>query len=91
MNSVTSDDVKKFILNHFTSTLEANGLSPNELNEDFDLLKAGVIDSFGVIEMISAVETHFGITVDFEAMDPDGLTILGPFSRYVADHAITNR
>ena len=34
------------------------------------------MDSLGIIEMISAVEQHFEITVDFEPMDPEELTLL---------------
>jgi acyl carrier protein len=52
--------------------------------DDFDLLTSGVIDSFGVIELITDVNERFGLDIDFEELDPEGLTVVGPFSRHVA-------
>jgi acyl carrier protein len=87
MTPVTANDVRHFLLDRLSATIVANGLNPADLGDDFDLLKAGVVDSLGVIEMISAVEQHFKIIVDFELMDPAELTLLGPFSCFVAKHA----
>ena len=88
MTHLKPNDVRSFLLDRFAPTIMANGLKSGDMGEDFDLLNAGVIDSLGAIEMISAVEQHFKITVDFEAMDPAELTVLGPFSRFVAENAI---
>jgi len=90
MTPVTANDVRLFLLDRFSVTIVANGFNPSNLGDDFDLLEAGVVDSLGVIEMISAVEQHFKITVDFEPLDPAELTVLGSFSRFVAGHATTN-
>ncbi len=88
MNSLTSDKVRIFLINHFADAISACGVSSTEIGDDFDLLKAGIIDSLGVIDMISVVENHFEISVDFERMDPAELTIIGPFSRFVAENAL---
>jgi acyl carrier protein len=64
--------------------LAAAGVPPSSVDDGFDLHGRGIIDSFGVLELIGDVEEHFGIEVDFEAMDPEQLTVVGPFSRYVA-------
>jgi acyl carrier protein len=89
MTPLTADDVKRFLLDHFAPTIAANGLDATQLGDDFDLFEAGVVDSLGVIEMISAVEKRFNITIDFETMDPAELTVLGPFSRFVAENAVS--
>jgi acyl carrier protein len=81
-------DVRGFLLERFLSAIVAIGMKPEELGDDFDLIKSGVVDSLGVIEMISAVELQFKIIVDFEPMDPELLALLGPFSRFVAEHAV---
>jgi acyl carrier protein len=91
MTPITENDVRRFLLDHFSATIAANGLSPMDLGGDFDLLATGVVDSLGVIEMISAVEQHFKITVDFEPMDPAELTMLGKFSCFVAKNAVDSR
>jgi len=87
--NITENAVRCFLLDHFSPTIAANGFKAGDLADDFDLLKAGVLDSLGVIEMISAVEEYFRITVDFERLDPAELTVLGPFSRFVAQNATT--
>lgn len=88
--NLTEDAVRHFLLDYFSPIITANGLKPADLADDFDLLKAGIVDSLGVIEMISAVEQYFNITVDFEALDPEELSLLGAFSRFVAENATSN-
>jgi len=88
--NLTEDAVHHFLLDYFSAIIAANGLRPQDLADDFDLLKAGIVDSLGVIEMISAVEEYFNITVDFEALDPGELAVLGAFSRFVAENATSN-
>ena len=76
MSELRAEDVRAYVL----ETLNL----PADTSEDFDLLTSGVIDSFGVIELIVDVNERFGLDIDFEELDPEGLTIVGPFSRYVA-------
>jgi len=88
MNSLTVNNVRNFLLNRYSGRLAARGLDPSGIGENFDLLASGIVeDSLGLMEMISAVEQHFNITVDFESMDPAELSVLGPFSHYVAAKA----
>ena len=84
MTTPTPDAVAAFVRAALSGPLHAAGVDPAAVGDDFDLLERGIIDSFGVLELIGDVEDHFGIEVDFEAMDPEELTIVGPFSRYVA-------
>ena len=91
MTPLTPAEVRDFLLQHFARSIAARGLNPAEIRDDFDFLTAGIVDSLGVIEMISAVEGSFGITVDFETMDPAQLTVLGPFSHFVAENAVASK
>jgi acyl carrier protein len=77
-------DVRAAVLEILAEPIADAGLSAPELPDDFDLLTGGLIDSLGVIELIVDVNERFGLDIDFEQLDPEGLTILGPFSRYVA-------
>ena len=90
MTSLTADEVRTFLLHRYASAIAAAGVNSAAIGEDFDLLAAGVVDSLGVIEMITAVEQHFKISVDFESMDPTELTVLDKFSRFVASKAVGN-
>jgi acyl carrier protein len=83
--TLSPERVRRFIINRYPDTL-LHGQSEDDIAEDFDLLMEGVIDSFGLLELISAIEAAFEIDVDLEALSPDDLTKLGPLSRFVAQH-----
>ena len=58
----------------------------NEVPDNFDFLLSGVIDSFGILEMVSSIEDEFGIQLDMATLDAEQITILGPLSQYVAEN-----
>jgi len=79
----TLDDVRSFILAGVAEGLAAKQLDPDALPDSFDLLVEGVIDSFGILELVVQIEDRFGAELDFAEIDPDELTRIGPLSRYV--------
>ena len=64
------------------------GLIPDNLADDFDFLLSGVIDSFGILEMISAIEKEFQIQLDLADLDVEEISMLGPLSRYIAQRGL---
>ena len=88
MRFTSADDVKSFVLNYLLKKAPPGDFDVMKIDDTFDFLEAGIIDSMGLLEMIEAMEDHFKITVDFEQMDTEKFTILGCFSRYVAEHAV---
>ena len=62
-------------------------LNLTEIPDDFDLLLSGVIDSFGILEMISAIEDEFQIQLDLALLDAEDITRIGPLARYIAENA----
>ena len=87
MTRLKASDIRIYLLEYFALNIAAVGLDPKALGDNFDFLRAGVIDSLGVLEMISAVENRFKISVDFEMMNPADLTVLDKFSSFVAENA----
>jgi len=87
-SGVTAGEVRSFITAHLGGAFRENGVAAGEVGDDFDLLKMGIIDSIGFIGLISAIEDHFGVEVDFEDMDTDNLTVIGPISRYIEERAL---
>ena len=83
MTRVSAAAVREFLLDRFSDPLAANGVEPQDVSDDYDLLVEGVVDSFGILEMITAMEEHFGIQLDYEDLDPESLTIVGPLCRFV--------
>lgn len=87
MSVVRAAEVKAFIASHLAEPLAENGVSPSELADDFDLMKKGIIDSINLINLVSAIEEHFRIEVDFEDMDTEELTVIGPLGSYIEKRA----
>jgi acyl carrier protein len=77
-------EVQQFILGRIDDPLQAKGLGADDVPGSFDLLLEGVIDSFGIVELISALEERYGFEFDFDELAPDDLTRIGPLSSYVA-------
>jgi acyl carrier protein len=66
-------------------------LDLTELPDDFDFLLSGVIDSFGILEMISAIEDEFRIQLDLALLDAEDLTRIGPLAQYIAERGQDRR
>jgi acyl carrier protein len=87
MRDFTAASIRRFLLDKYREPIEALGMTSVDLPDNFDLLLSGVIDSFGILEMISALEEEFRIQLDLATLDAEQITILGPLSRYVAVNA----
>jgi acyl-CoA synthetase (AMP-forming)/AMP-acid ligase II len=74
----------KYDRNALAEGLAAHGLDPATVPNDLDLFAAGVVDSFGLLELIVSLEERFGGSLDFEELEVDDLTVLGPFCNYVS-------
>lgn len=83
MESRTAEAARDFILEHVDEQLAANGLTPSDVPPSFDLLLEGVIDSFGVVELVLMLEERFGVQFDFDELEADDLTRIGPLAEYV--------
>ena len=80
----TPGEVQAFILERVHDPLRAKGLTPADIPPTFDLLLEGMIDSFGVVELIAMLEEQYGLEFDFDELETDDLTRVGPLSEYVA-------
>lgn len=87
MNKIGPQDVRGFLTTRYAEAIRGIGLDPAAIPDNFDFLLSGVVDSFGILEMVSAIEQKFGIELDLASLDAEQMTILGPLSRYVAETA----
>ena len=87
MSSLSADRARLVILSECAPALLAYGHTPEALPDDFDLRANGIIDSLGFLEVVVALERVLGFELDFEDLDPDDLTVVGPLSRYVAEQS----
>jgi acyl carrier protein len=83
MQPITAEVVREEILARVVEQLAAKGLTPSDVPASFDLLLEGVIDSFGVVELITVLEQRFAVEFDFDELSADDLTKVGPLAEYV--------
>jgi acyl carrier protein len=79
----TAEAVREAILDRVAEPLAAKGLTPSEVPPSFDLLLEGVIDSFGVVEMIVMLEERFAVEFDLDDLPADDLTNVDALAEYV--------
>jgi acyl carrier protein len=87
MSDISAEKVRQFLLTKYSEPIKRIGSDPAEVPDSFDFLLSGVIDSFGILEMISSIEDEFRIRLDLVALDAEQITLLGPLSQYVAENA----
>jgi acyl carrier protein len=79
----TAEAVREAILDRVAEPLAAKGLTPSEVPPSFDLLLEGVIDSFGVVEMIVMLEQRFAVEFDLDDLPADDLTNVDALAEYI--------
>ena len=72
-----SATIRQFIIDNFLFE------DTDTLREDTSFLETGVLDSTGVLEMVSFIEESFGITVADEDLIPENLDSIGGVGRYI--------
>jgi acyl carrier protein len=86
VNSPTPDDVRAFVAGFLNRKLKDRGRGPlSSLPDDYDVLLSGVLDSLAFVEMMMAAGQHFAWEIDFESLDPENMTIVGPLCLFVSE------
>ncbi len=78
MNIDTKQSIREFVE---TSFLFREGRE--RLGDDESLLGAGLIDSTGILELVSYLESAFDIVVQDEEIVPENLDSVGQIAAYV--------
>ena len=82
----SSEQIRTFLQQYILEKSAAAGRDmPVELPDDCDLLLSGMIDSLGLLDLMTALQRHCQTEIDFEALDPEQLTVVGPLCRYVSE------
>lgn len=71
----TQDIIHDFIV----TTFPGDGTDPDQ---DLDLLEAGIIDSIGVLTLVTWLEETFGFMVDDEDVLPENLGSIAGITAY---------
>jgi acyl carrier protein len=81
----TTMKIKQFIVEEFMPDVPAE-----ELDDDFDLLTGGVVDSLGLLKVVAWLEDEFDVTVDESELGPESFRTVAAIKQYVDQaHATT--
>ncbi len=72
-------EIRDFIVDNFLY-----GQDDNKMGDDVSFLSSGIIDSTGVLELVSFVEEEYGISVEDEELIPDNLDSIQKLSEFVS-------
>jgi acyl carrier protein len=72
------EQIKTFILSNFYVA------NPATIEPEASLLDAGIIDSTGVLEIVSFLESTFSISLADEEIVPENFDSIGRIARFVA-------
>lgn len=78
------DKIKQYVLDEFLP-----GVSADELDADYDLRANGVIDSLGLLRVVTWLEAAFDIPVEEVEITEQDFTTVASISRFVGRHART--
>jgi acyl carrier protein len=73
------EEIRSFITENFMI-----GQNPAELKNDTSFLDNGIIDSLGVLELVSFIEDRFGVEVKDEELVPENLDSIKNLLSYIA-------
>lgn len=77
-----SNNIKESIKNFLVETFFLD-LDTIELNDDTSFLDSGIIDSTGIMEVISHVEENYDITIEDDEMIPENLDSLNNLENFI--------
>jgi acyl carrier protein len=89
MTEASVREVRSWILERLHDAILANGLNPDQLADDFDLLTQGVVDSLALVDLLASLEAELGVSIDYSELDPENLTLIGPLSQFIAGRVTT--
>ncbi|MFN2390162.1 MAG: acyl carrier protein [Actinomycetota bacterium] len=77
-NGGIEDRVRRFLIEdlHYAGPAD-------ELTSDHDLIESRVIDSLGIFQIVSFLESEYGVEIDDEDLLPENFGTLGEIARLV--------
>ena len=91
MSALSPTDLRHFVRNYLSESLKAQQKDlPSELPDSCDLLLAGLIDSLGLLELLTAIQEYCQREIDFDGLDPEQITVVGPLCDFVSNQLGTS-
>ncbi len=78
MQTVIANDVRSFVIGNFLLGQEGS------LRDDASFLEEGIIDSTGILELVSHLEETYGIEITEEELVPENLDSISRIAAYLS-------
>lgn len=82
MSTVTNDPIRAYIVNEFLA-----GEDTEDLTDDFDLIESTVVNSLGLVRLISWISETYSIPVDDIPLEPAAYRTLTDIRGFVSQAA----
>lgn len=79
MANLVTDSIRRFLVEHFPAARK------HPLGEDDHLLANGILDSLGVLDLVSYLEREFAISVSDDDLVPEHFESLRRLAMFVED------
>ena len=56
---------------------------PSQVTVDYPLIERGVVDSLGIMHLVSFIENEYRVTVEDEELTPDNFATIGALANLV--------
>ncbi len=86
MREETEKEVQEFIL----AELRDRGGDVDNKNMEENFIESGVIDSFGFLELLVAIEQKFNVQINFAELDPESFTNLSGLTFHCVESIISS-
>ena len=71
------DEIKQFIIEKFLFNME------DRLDDDISLLGTNIVDSVGILEIVSFIESRFNLVVEDQELTSENLDSVNKIARFV--------
>ena len=72
------ENIRTFVIENFI--IDEN---PDQLENDQSFLESGIIDSTGILELVSFIEEHYSIKIEDEELIPDNLDSVNNVVKFI--------
>jgi len=76
MNSLTESDLVDLVIQWIKEYKNDDGLEDRPITAETDLIGTGLLDSYGMIDLLMFVETRTGCRIDLADVDPTEFSVV---------------
>jgi acyl carrier protein len=74
---LSRNQIGTVVLKHLESRLLENGLAPESIEDEFDLIKVEILDSFAFVDLVVSVSEDLNLDIDLADLGDEPFTTFG--------------